>query len=107
MPVNPEDKVKPGLGKTDATGKFTIITNGDKGANPGKYKVVLTTQSAAANTGGAYSLEEAMKQSGQYAKTGGPPKPAALPFPVEWGSATTSPKDVEVKKEAQHIKIDI
>jgi len=104
-PVDLQAKMKPGLGKTDAEGKFTIITNGDKGANPGKYKVVLSTQTVAQT--GEYSLEEAMKQSGQYAKTGGPPKPTAPPFPPEWGGAQTSPKEVEVTKQPLHIKIDI
>ena len=97
--------MKPGLGKTDAEGKFTIITNGDKGANPGKYKVVLSVPSLQQT--GEYSLEAATKMSGQFAKTGGPPKASAPPFPPEWGGPQTSPKEVEVTKQPLHIKIDI
>ena len=51
MPVDTKAKVRPGIGKTDAEGKFTILTNGDKGANVGKFKVVLQSVTAALRDG--------------------------------------------------------
>lgn len=104
-PVDFESKAKPGLGKTDAEGKFEIRTNGDRGATVGKFKVVL--RSAASAPTGPVSIEEATKMSGQYAKTMGPPKPTSLPYPVEWGSPTSSPKEVEVVDKPVIVNIDI
>src|SRR5262249_6382642 len=81
---DPDTKAKPGVATTDKEGKFVIRTNGDKGANPGKYKVVLGSATQAPT--GPMSLEDATKMSGQYAKTGGIPK-VDLPYPAEWASA--------------------
>lgn len=80
-----------------ATGQFSLTTAGSvgkpagKGAVAGKYKVVLS-----AAGGGQPSQEEIMKQ---YASTGGGKAPAApkASFPKEFGSASTSPKEVEIK----------
>ena len=105
IPVDVTSKARPGSGKTDAEGKFTILTNGDKGATAGKYKVVLGSPSLAPS--GPVSVEEATKMSGQYAKSGGPPAPVTLPYPLEWASATTSPKEVDVVDKPLEIKIDI
>lgn len=80
-----------------ATGQFSLTTAGrvgkaaGKGAAAGKYKVVLSAAS-----GGAPSPEEIMKQ---YSNTGNGKAPAApkASFPKEFGSASTSPKEVEIK----------
>lgn len=80
------------------TGQFKLTTAGSvgkpagQGAVAGKYKVVLS----AGGGGGAPSPEEVMKQ---YSNTGNgksPPPPKAS-FPKEFGSASTSPKEVEIK----------
>lgn len=106
LPVDLTSKAKPGAATTDAEGKFVIRTNGDKGANPGKYKVVLGTSGAAANPNKQVTLEEATKMSGQYAKTRGIPV-ETLPYPKEWGTAATTPKEVEVTDKAVVVNIDI
>ncbi len=108
IPVDANSKTKPGTGVTDAEGNFTIRTNGDKGAETGKFKVVLAAPAASVPSG-PMSLEEATKMSGQYAKSGGPPKvaPSSLPFPAEWAGASTTPKEIDVAKEPVVINIDI
>lgn len=75
---------------TDADGKFTIQTaTGEKGAPPGRYKVVLTD--------GTSSTPQNM----DYSKaSGGPPKaasPNADLIPKEYQSSTTSPITVTVE----------
>lgn len=83
-------------GAVDANGQFTLTSSGGvgkpsgKGAVAGKYKVVLNTGGGAAG-----STEEMMKQ---YSGGGGkaPAAPTAS-FPKEYGSASTSPKEVEIK----------
>lgn len=102
IPVAADSKTKPGIATTDADGKFVIRTNGDKGANPGKYKVVLGN----AKPAGPVSLEEATRMSGQYTKTNGIPK-VELPYPTEWTTEKTTPKEVEVANQAVVINIDI
>ena len=106
VPSDPESKAKPGIGRTDAEGKFMIRTNGDKGANPGKYKVVLGTGADDSASKGPMSVEDASKMSGQYVKSKGIPT-ATLPFPKEWASAKTSPKEIEVVKGPVTVNIDI
>lgn len=105
IPVGVDTKAKPGVATTDKDGKFVIRTNGDKGANPGKYKVVLGSSNASTPTG-PVSLDEATKMSGQYAKTRGIPK-VELPFPPEWGGEKTTPKEIEVADKPVEINIDI
>lgn len=81
-----------------ATGQFQLTSSGGankpsgKGAVAGKYKVVLNTSTGA----GGMTPEEAMAQ---YAQTGQGKAPAApkAEFPKEFGSASTSPKEVEIK----------
>lgn len=106
IPADPDSKAKPGLGKTDAEGNFEIRTNGDKGAPTGKFKVVLLS-AASISSAGPMSVEDATKMSGQYIATGGPPKAVKPPFPPDWGSAATSPKEVEVENEPVTINIEI
>jgi hypothetical protein len=108
-PVDLDSKSKPGVGLTDAEGKFTILTNGDKGATAGKFKVVLLSSAVSKSTG-PMSVEEATKLSGEYTQQiaqGKRPEPPALPFPKEWADATTTPKEVEVVNQPVIIKIDI
>jgi hypothetical protein len=119
QPSDPASKSKPGVGKTDAEGKFMIATNGDKGANPGKYKVVLIDgdSMAAANQtqgmgGKQMTVEEATQMSGamtqKIQQQGAAAMAAKEPaFPKEWGAAHTSPKEVEVKNAPIEIPIDI
>ncbi len=110
MPVDPAAKGRPGIGKTDAEGKFTILTNGDKGANAGKFKVVLQSVTAAPRTG-PISVEEATKMNGEMMEkmkqSGGRYEPPKQPFPVEWASQATSPKEVEIVDKPVVINIDI
>lgn len=106
LPSDVNSKSKPAAATTDADGKFIIRTNGDKGANTGKYKVVLGTSSAATNPNKQVTVEEATKMSGQYAKTRGMPT-VTLPYPKEWGAASTTPKEVEVTNQPVVVNIDI
>ncbi len=109
-PVDLNSTARPALGKTDAEGKFTILTNGDRGATAGKYKVVLLTSAPAS---GPMSVEEATKLSGQMTQqmmqSGGQPvsMTPTLPFPKEWADAGTTPKEIEVASQPVEIKIDI
>jgi hypothetical protein len=102
IPATADSKGKPGIATTDAEGKFVIRTNGDKGANPGKYKVVL----GSSQPSGPVTLEEATKMSGQYAKSGGITK-VTLPYPSEWAAEKTTPKEVDVTDQPLVIDIDI
>jgi hypothetical protein len=113
MPVDLGSTARPGSGTTDAEGKFTILTNGDKGAAAGKYKVVLMVSTRP--QGQQMSVEEASKMSGEMsprmAQVSGGADPASLmpatPFPPEWGDASKSPKEVEVTNQPVVINIDI
>jgi len=106
LPVDVNSKAKPGTATTDAEGKFVIRTNGDKGANAGKYKVVLGTSPTATTPNKQMTVEEATKMSGEYAKTRGIPT-VTLPYPKEWGSPATTPKEVEVTSAPVVVNIDI
>lgn len=109
-----DKKILPGIGVTDAEGKFSILTNGDKGAASGKYKVVLTAGTAKA-PGQQDSVEDAMKKQEemmkkmQQAQSSGSQTIAteAPPFPSQWGDAGTSPKEVEVGNQPVVLNIDI
>jgi hypothetical protein len=79
-------------GKTDASGKFSVMgTNGQVGAVPGKYKVVLSIIAPPP------SPEDREKYQGQ--------SPVEAPFPKEYLSSATSPKDVEVTN--QPVTLDL
>lgn len=80
-------------------GEYELIdaTNGDKGAAPAKYKVTFVLSPEAA--------KKAMMQGG--GAPGGPPGASESPFPKEYASGATSPKEVEVKAESNVINIDI
>ncbi len=77
-------------GRTDAEGKFTLYcTNGQKGAVPGKYKIVLAIDAKPPESGKTY--------------TG--PKTEQIPFPKEYSSASTSPRLIEVTN--QPVTVDL
>jgi hypothetical protein len=113
MPVDLASTARPASGTTDAEGKFAILTNGDKGAAAGKYKVVLLVATRA--TGQQISVEEASKMSGDMSQKMAQAKDSgnrslastALPYPTEWADASTTPKEVEVTNQPVVINIDI
>lgn len=83
-------------GSVDASsGQFTLTSSAGvgkpsaKGAVAGKYKVVLNTVGGPSGT-----KEEMMKQ---YSGGGKAPAAPKLSFPKEFGAASTSPKEVEIK----------
>lgn len=115
IPVDEKSRAKPGIGKTDKEGNFTITTNGDRGANVGKFKVVLGTASQQQEQKlSSMSYEEqqkarysaAEKFSGDNAKTKGVVK-TGPEFPKEWTSAKTTPKEVEIVNKAVIVNVDI
>lgn len=83
-------------GVLDSSGNYNLTdqSDGKAGAYVGKYKVVLAQSPEAA--------KKAMMEGGgkSYAEGG-------LPFPNEFLSAETSPKEVEVKAESNEINIEI
>ena len=91
-----------------ATGRYDLTSSGGvgkaagKGAVAGKYKVVLN---AGGGAGGAAGSAEAMKA--QYGGGGKAPTVPKASFPKEYGSASTSPKEVEVKSGANTIDLDL
>lgn len=98
-------------GTVDAgTGRYELTSSGGvgkpaaKGAVVGKYKVVLNAGSGA----GAASTEAMMAQySGGDGSKGKAPATPKASFKKEYGSASTSPKEVEVKSGANAIDLDL
>jgi hypothetical protein len=97
--ISTTDKAQNYSGTIAADGSYSLSDPQDQrqGAEAGKYKVVLQLTGDALKN----SMMEAMKQ-GQ-----GVPAAASLPFPNEYTSAETSPKEVEVKAESNTINITI
>jgi len=96
--------VDAGTGRYDLTSSGGVGKPAGKGAVAGKYKVVLNAGGAAA---GAGSTEAMMAQ---YSGGNNQGKAPALPkasFKKEYGSASTSPKEVEVKSGANAIDLDL
>jgi len=89
-----------------ATGRYDLTSSGGvgkpagKGAVAGKYKVVLNSSGGA---GGAGTQEAMMAQYGGGGKAPAVPKAA---FPKEYGAASSSPKEVEVKSGQNTIDLD-
>lgn len=85
----------------DSDGGYSLLDPGDQasGAAAGKYKVVLAQS------------QQAVQSAMMAQMKGGAGQPtnvsASAPFPPEYGSATTSPKEVEVKAETNKIDISI
>lgn len=83
-----------------ADGGYALSDPGDQvsGAAAGKYKVVLALTPEANRNAMMAQMKGAQ----------GPTNTAsAAPFPPEFGSATTSPREVEVKAETNTIDISI
>ncbi len=91
-------------GKTGADGSYSLSNpdDGRSGAQAGKYKIVLAVTGDAANK----AMMNAMMQGGGNPDAG-PAQGAQLPFPKEYTSADTSPKEVEVKAQSNTIDITI
>jgi predicted small lipoprotein YifL len=94
-------------GTVDAgTGRYELTSSGGvgkpagKGAVAGKYKVVLNVGS-----GGGTSNEAMMAQYSGGNNQGKAPAVPKASFSKEFGSATTSPKEVEVKSGANAIDL--
>lgn len=93
-------------------GSFELFsgTQGESGAVPGKYKVVLAVRTASA-------AEEAKAKyaAGAKASSGGKGSPnpeqaeaaTALPFAAKYTSSATSDKEVEVPKGGGKLEIDV
>ena len=95
--------VDAGTGRYDLTSSGGVGKPAGKGAVAGKYKVVLNAGGAA----GAASPEAMMAQySGSNSQGKAPAQPKAS-FKKEYGSASTSPKEVEVKSGPNAIDIDL
>ncbi len=102
----PLEKSLPTASGNVINGSFELLSGveGDPGAVPGKYKVVLRAEGPA--------LEDAMKamMAGKGGRApGGPPEAAGQkpPFPEKYSSASTSDKEVEVTRGSNNIKIEI
>ena len=93
--------VDAGTGRYDLTSSGGVGKPAGKGAAAGKYKVVLN-----AAGGGATSTEALAAQYGGNTQGKAPVAPKAS-FKKEYGSASTSPKEVEVKSGANSIDLDL
>lgn len=107
----PVDQTQPSsAGLTDAQGRFTVTAqNGEAGAVAGKHKVVL---SGGATSGDAAGSTPAYMQGGSATPTrggGSPTMPSApqAPYPTEYASADTTPKEVEVTSGSNDVTIAI
>jgi hypothetical protein len=94
---NPEIGAESGYScELGADGSYTLADDeGTAGAAAGKYKVTFTLPLEAA--------KEAMMAGGGQPGSGG----ANSPFPKEYGSADTSPKEVEVKAGPNVIDLEL
>ena len=94
--------VDAGTGRYDLTSSGGVGKPAGKGAVAGKYKVVLNAGGAT----GAASPEAMMAQYSGNNQGKAPAQPKAA-FKKEYGSASTSPKEVEVKSGANSIDLDL
>lgn len=95
--------VDAGTGRYDLTSSGGVGKPAGKGAVAGKYKVVLN---ASGGGGGAASPEAMMAQYSGNNQGKAPAAPKAS-FKKEYGSASTSPKEVEVKSGTNSIDLDL
>ena len=118
VPSDPKSKAKIGVGRTSPDGSFAIFTNGQRGANPGKFKIVLlsVTQMQEEQDKASMSYEDQQKAryaaaaaiTGGNTKTKGAPAKGEAKFPKAWGSASTSPMEIEVTNAAlPPLEIDV
>ena len=96
--------VDAGTGRYDLTSSGGVGKPAGKGAVAGKYKVVLNASGGGG--GGAGSPEAMMAQYSGNNQGKAPAAPKAS-FKKEYGSASTSPKEVEVKSGANSIDLDL
>ena len=94
--------VDAGTGRYDLTSSGGVGKPAGKGAVAGKYKVVLNAGGGA----GAASPEAMMAQYSGNNQGKAPAAPKAA-FKKEYGSASTSPKEVEVKSGTNAIDLDL
>ncbi len=94
--------VDAGTGRYDLTSSGGVGKPAGKGAVAGKYKVVLNAGGGA----GAASPEAMMAQYSGNNQGKAPAAPKAA-FKKEYGSASTSPKEVEVKSGTNSIDLDL
>jgi hypothetical protein len=94
--------VDAGTGRYDLTSSGGVGKPAGKGAVAGKYKVVLNAGGGA----GAGSPEAMMAQYSGNNQGKAPAAPKAS-FKKEYGSASTSPKEVEVKSGTNSIDLDL
>jgi hypothetical protein len=106
-PVDPKGTIA--SGNVDAgTGRYELTSSGGvgkpagKGAVAGKYKVVLN-----ASGGSAGSNEAMMAQYSGANNQGKAPAAPKASFKSEYGAASTSPKEVEVKSGPNAIDLDL
>jgi len=95
--------VDAGTGRYDLTSSGGVGKPAGKGAVAGKYKVVLNAGGGA----GAGSTEAMMAQYSGGNNQGKAPAAPKASFKKEYGSASTSPKEVEVKSGANTIDLDL
>jgi len=114
IPVELTENAVYSAGKTDASGKFSVVAgNGNPGAAKGKYKVVLSKVAAAA-PGDNLSPEQVKKATEEYKKATGDKPPgqpgentASLPFPKDYAKAETSPKEVDVVDKPVTLELSL
>lgn len=94
QPVDPKGLMASG---TVNNGTYELVSGseGKKGTSAGKYKVYLSVNNAAAS--------EAMMKAGP--SSGGPPAAPVAPYAAAYGSADTTPLEVEVKTSANKIDV--
>ncbi len=94
--------VDAGTGRYDLTSSGGVGKPAGKGAVAGKYKVVLN-----AIGGGAGSAEAMMAQYSGGNNQGKAPAAPKASFKKEYGAASTTPKEVEVKSGPNAIDLDL
>jgi hypothetical protein len=95
--------VDAGTGRYDLTSSGGVGKPAGKGAVVGKYKVVLNAVGGAS----AASTEAMMAQYSGANNQGKAPAAPKASFKSEYGSASTSPKEVEVKSGPNAIDLDL
>ncbi len=92
-------------GNLNDKGEFELASlKGKAGAAAGKYKVTFQMP-AAEDVNSEASRQAAMKA--MMSGAGKPPEPKKAPFPDEYKSFETSPKEVEITREANDLLISL
>ncbi len=108
----------PSVGVTNEDGKFVVrAISGNRGAPPGKYKVVLASQGEGITKSvptTALTKEERYKQ--QYEsmqkyveglKKNEKSRKKEFPFPQEFSKAETTPREIEVTGQSLTLDLDL